>query len=113
MSGDPFAFDYRTANDLVKLLKRTRNGEFAAELDTTSPIDTTSKFVWVYVPATVTTNYDSTVNAHYISNVVHCYPLNIGRNQYNRLGFGKVDSAGVITGGIVCKAYVAVVDRIS
>lgn len=105
MSGDPFAFDYRTANDLVKLLKRTRNGEFAAELDSSVPVDTAPKFVWAYVPTSVTATYDSTVKAWKIGSNQVYLPINISKDGTGQVQWGMINDDGTYAGGITCTIY--------
>lgn len=105
MSGDPFAFDYRTANDLVKLLKRTRNGEFAAELNDTIPMDQSAKFVWAYVPTSVTATYDSTVKAWKIGSNQVYLPINISKDGTGQVQWGMINDDGTYAGGITCTIY--------
>lgn len=105
MSGDPFAFDYRTANDLVKLLKRTRNGEFAAELNDTIPLDQSAKFVWAYVPTSVTATYDSTVKAWKIGSNQVYLPINISKDGTGQVQWGMINDDGTYAGGITCTIY--------
>ena len=104
MSSDPFAFNYETAKDLVRLAKRTKNGEFAAELDTSLPVQK-ANFVWAYVPAKVTCTYDATVKAWIIPGAVTYYPFNIGTDSSGLVQFGVTNDSGVVTGGITCTVY--------
>jgi hypothetical protein len=63
MSSEPYAFNFETARDLVRLLKKNRNGEFQPDVETSYPQDTSENFVWAYVPSSITGTYDATVKA--------------------------------------------------
>jgi hypothetical protein len=105
MSSDPFAFNYETAKDLVRLVKRTKNGEFAAELDTSLPVQK-ANFVWAYVPSSITGTYDTTIKAWKLNGAIKMFPVNLGKDSSGHVQWGTVDDAGVITGGITCTIWV-------
>jgi prefoldin subunit 5 len=106
MSTDPFAFNYETARDLVKLLKRTRNGEFSAQIEADIPQDQSSKFVWAYVPASTTGTFNATVKAWELLGATLMFPMNIGLESTGKVQWGKTDEYGVINGGITATIFV-------
>lgn len=102
---DPVAFEFETAKQLLRLLKKSKDGTFNSEIDDTIPLDHTPAFVWAYVPATVTCTYPGTPPAWQIPGATTCYPLNIGLDRYGYLQWGKSDSEGLMDGGITCTTF--------
>lgn len=106
MAGEPFAFTFETARDLVRLLKKSKNGEFAPELSTLSPQDQSARFVWAYVPSSITGTYDNTVKAWKLVGATTMFPMNIGKESTGKWQWGKIDEYGIINGGITCTIWV-------
>lgn len=102
---DPVAFDFPTAQALVRLLKRAKNGELTNPIHDEIPVDGQTNFVWSYVPSTVTCTYDSTVKAWSIGGATTCYPINTGQDSSGLIQWGKTDNNGVISGGITCTTF--------
>lgn len=102
---DPVAFEFETAKQLLRLLKKSKDGTFNSEIDDTIPLDHSPAFVWAYVPATVTCTLPGTPPAWQIPGATTCYPLNIGKDSNGYLQWGKSDTAGYITGGITCTTF--------
>ena len=102
---DPVAFEYETAKQLLRLLKKSKDGTFNSEIDDTIPLDHAPAFIWAYVPATVTCTYDSTVKAWIIGGAVTCYPINSGVDAAGLMQWGKNDLNGIVTGGITCTTF--------
>lgn len=102
---DPVAFEFETAMQLMRLLKKSKNGSFSAEIDDHIPLDHAPAFIWAYVPATVTCTLPGIPPAWQIPGATTCYPLNIGLDGYGYLQWGKSDTAGEITGGITCTTF--------
>jgi len=102
---DPVAFEFETAKSLLRLLKKSKDGNFSAEIDDTIPLDHSPALIWAYVPATVTCTYDSTVKAWIIGGAVTCYPINSGVDANGLMQWGKNNSDGIVTGGITCTTF--------
>lgn len=106
MSSEPYAFNFETARDLVRLLKKNRNGEFQPDVETSYPQDTSENFVWAYVPSSITGTYDATVKAWQLVGATLMFPMNIGQESTGKVQWGKVDEYGVINGGITATIWV-------
>ena len=102
---DPVAFEFETAKQLMRLLKKSKDGTFNAEIDDTIPLDHAPAFIWAYVPSTVTCTYDSTVKAWIIGGATTCYPINSGVDADGLMQWGKNNSDGIVTGGITCTTF--------
>jgi hypothetical protein len=102
---DPVAFEYETAKQLLRLLKKSKDGTFSSEIDDTIPLDHAPAFIWAYVPATVVCTYDSTVKAWIIGGATTCYPINSGVDAAGLMQWGKNDVNGIVTGGITCTTF--------
>jgi len=102
---DPVAFEFETAKQLLRLLKKSKDGVFNSEIDDSIPLDHAPAFIWAYVPATVTCTYDSTVKAWIIGGATTCYPINSGVDSAGLMQWGKNNSDGIVTGGITCTTF--------
>jgi hypothetical protein len=102
---DPVAFEFETAKQLLRLLKKSKDGVFNSEVDDSIPLDHAPAFIWAYVPATVTCTYDATVKAWIIGGATTCYPINSGVDSAGLMQWGKNDTSGVVTGGITCTTF--------
>lgn len=102
---DPVAFEYETAKQLLRLLKKSKDGTFNSEIDDTIPLDHAPAFIWAYVPATVTCTYDATVKAWIIGGATTCYPINSGVDANGLMQWGKNNTDGIVTGGITCTTF--------
>jgi len=102
---DPVAFEFETAKQLLRLLKKSKDGNFSADIDDNIPLDHAPAFIWAYVPATVTCTYDSTVKAWIIGGATTCYPINSGVDAAGLMQWGKNDVNGLVTGGITCTTF--------
>jgi len=102
---DPVAFEFETAKQLLRLLKKSKDGVFNSEIDDSIPLDHAPAFIWAYVPATVTCTYDSTVKAWIIGGATTCYPINSGVDSAGLMQWGKNDTNGLVTGGITCTTF--------
>ena len=102
---DPVAFEFETAKQLMRLLKKSKDGTFNSEIDDEIPLDHAPAFIWAYVPATVTCTYDATVKAWVIPGAVLCYPINSGVDANGLMQWGKNNSDGIVTGGITCTTF--------
>ena len=102
---DPVAFEFETAKQLLRLLKKSKDGTFNSEVDDEIPLDHAPAFIWAYVPATVTCTYDATVKAWIIGGAVTCYPINTGVDAAGLMQWGKNNSDGIVTGGITCTTF--------
>ena len=102
---DPVAFEYETAKQLLRLLKKSKDGVFNSEVDDDIPLDHAPAFIWAYVPATVTCTYDSTVKAWIIGGATTCYPINSGVDAAGLMQWGRNDVNGIVTGGITCTTF--------
>lgn len=102
---DPVAFEFETAKQLMRLLKKSKDGTFSAEIDDTIPLDHAPAFIWAYVPATVTCTYDATVKAWIIGGATTCYPVNSGVDADGLMQWGKNNTDGIVTGGITCTTF--------
>lgn len=98
-------FDFETAKGLIRLLKKSRNGEFAAEVDDAVTLQQGHRFVWAYVPATVTGVWDGGVKAWQLPGATTMFPINIARDSAGKVVWGAVDHAGVASGGIACSTW--------
>lgn len=106
MSSEPYAFNFETARDLVRLLKKNRNSEFQPDVETAYPQDTSENFVWAYVPSSITGTYDATVKAWQLVGATLMFPMNIGQESTGKVQWGKVNEYGVINGGITATIWV-------
>lgn len=102
---DPVAFEFETAKQLLRLLKKSKDGTFNSEVDDEIPLDHAPAFIWAYVPATVTCTYDATVKAWIIGGATTCYPINSGVDANGLMQWGKNNSNGIVTGGITCTTF--------
>ena len=102
---DPVAFEFETAKQLMRLLKKSKDGVFNSEVDDSIPLDHAPAFIWAYVPATVTCTYDSTVKAWIIGGATTCYPINSGVDADGLMQWGKNNANGIVTGGITCTTF--------
>ena len=102
---DPVAFEFETAKQLLRLLKKSKDGNFNTEIDDEIPLDHAPAFIWAYVPATVTCTYDATVKAWIIGGATTCYPINSGVDAAGLMQWGKNNSDGIVTGGITCTTF--------
>ena len=102
---DPVAFEFETAKQLLRLLKKSKDGNFNTEIDDEIPLDHAPAFIWAYVPATITCTYDATVKAWIIGGAVTCYPINSGVDAAGLMQWGKNNSDGIVTGGITCTTF--------
>jgi hypothetical protein len=102
---DPVAFEFETAKQLLRLLKKSKDGVFNSEVDDSIPLDHAPAFIWAYVPATVTCTYDSTVKAWIIGGATTCYPINSGVDAAGLMQWGKNNTDGIVTGGITCTTF--------
>ena len=102
---DPVAFEFETAKQLLRLLKKSKDGTFNSEVDDEIPLDHAPAFIWAYVPATITCTYDATVKAWVIGGATTCYPINSGVDANGLMQWGKNNSDGIVTGGITCTTF--------
>jgi hypothetical protein len=102
---DPVAFEFETAKQLLRLLKKSKDGVFNSEVDDSIPLDHAPAFIWAYVPATVTCTYDATVKAWVIGGATTCYPINSGVDAAGLMQWGKNNTDGIVTGGITCTTF--------
>ena len=102
---DPVAFEFETAKQILRLLKKSKDGNFNTEIDDEIPLDHAPAFIWAYVPATITCTYDATVKAWIIGGAVTCYPINSGVDAAGLMQWGKNNSDGIVTGGITCTTF--------
>ena len=102
---DPVAFEFETAKQLLRLLKKSKDGVFNSEVDDSIPLDHAPAFIWAYVPTTTTCTYDSTVKAWIIGGAVTCYPINSGVDAAGLMQWGKNNTDGIVTGGITCTTF--------
>lgn len=102
---DPVAFEFETAKQLLRLLKKSKDGNFSAAIDDDIPLDHSPAFIWAYVPATVTCTYDATVKAWIIGGATTCYPINSGVDADGLMQWGKNNTDGIVTGGITCTTF--------
>jgi hypothetical protein len=102
---DPVAFEFETAKQLLRLLKKSKDGVFNSEVDDEIPLDHAPAFIWAYVPATVTCTYDATVKAWIIGGATTCYPINSGVDSAGLMQWGKNNTDGIVTGGITCTTF--------
>ena len=102
---DPVAFEFETAKQLLRLLKKSKDGVFNSEVDDSIPLDHAPAFIWAYVPATVTCTYDATVKAWIIGGATTCYPINSGVDAAGLMQWGKNNTDGIVTGGITCTTF--------
>ena len=102
---DPVAFEFETAKQLLRLLKKSKDGVFNSEVDDSIPLDHAPAFIWAYVPTTVTCTYDATVKAWIIGGATTCYPINSGVDAAGLMQWGKNNSDGIVTGGITCTTF--------
>ena len=102
---DPVAFEFETAKQLLRLLKKSKDGVFNSEVDDDIPLDHAPAFIWAYVPTTVTCTYDSTVKAWIIGGATTCYPINSGVDAAGLMQWGKNNTDGIVTGGITCTTF--------
>ena len=102
---DPVAFEFETAKQLLRLLKKSKDGVFNSEVDDSIPLDHAPAFIWAYVPATVTCTYDATVKAWTIGGATTCYPINSGVDANGLMQWGKNNANGIVTGGITCTTF--------
>lgn len=102
---DPVAFEFETAKQLLRLLKKSKDGSYNSEIDDTIPLDHSPAFMWAYVPANVTCTLSGSPPAWQIPGATTCYPLNIGKDSNGSLQWGKSDTAGYINGGITCTTF--------
>jgi hypothetical protein len=102
---DPVAFEFETAKQLLRLLKKSKDGTFNSEIDDEIPLDHAPAFIWAYVPTTTTCTYDATVKAWIIGGAVTCYPINSGVDAAGLMQWGKNNSDGIVTGGITCTTF--------
>ena len=102
---DPVAFEFETAKQLLRLLKKSKDGNFSAAIDDDIPLDHAPAFIWAYVPTTTTCTYDSTVKAWIIGGATTCYPINSGVDAAGLMQWGKNNTDGIVTGGITCTTF--------
>jgi hypothetical protein len=102
---DPVAFEFETAKQLLRLLKKSKDGVFNSEVDDSIPLDHAPAFIWAYVPTTVTCTYDATVKAWIIGGATTCYPINSGVDAAGLMQWGKNNTDGIVTGGITCTTF--------
>jgi hypothetical protein len=102
---DPVAFEFETAKQLLRLLKKSKDGVFNSEVDDDIPLDHAPAFIWAYVPTTTTCTYDSTVKAWIINGATTCYPINSGVDAAGLMQWGRNDVNGIVTGGISCTTF--------
>ena len=102
---DPVAFEFETAKQILRLLKKSKDGNFNTEIDDEIPLDHAPAFIWAYVPATITCTYDATVKAWIIGGATTCYPINSGVDAAGLMQWGKNNSDGIVTGGITCTTF--------
>ena len=102
---DPVAFEFETAKQLLRLLKKSKDGVFNSEVDDSIPLDHAPAFIWAYVPTTTTCTYDATVKAWIIGGATTCYPINSGVDAAGLMQWGKNNSDGIVTGGITCTTF--------
>lgn len=102
---DPVAFEFETAKQLMRLLKKSKDGTFNSEIDDTIPLDHAPAFIWAYVPATVTCTFPGTPPAWQIPGATKCYPLNIGYDANGLLQWGRQGIDGSIFGDIECTTF--------
>ena len=102
---DPVAFEFETAKQLLRLLKKSKDGVFNSEVDDDIPLDHSPAFIWAYVPTTVTCTYDATVKAWIIGGATTCYPINSGVDADGLMQWGKNNTDGIVTGGITCTTF--------
>ena len=102
---DPVAFEFETAKQLLRLLKKSKDGVFNSEVDDSIPLDHAPAFIWAYVPTTTTCTYDATVKAWIVGGAVTCYPINSGVDADGLMQWGKNNTDGIVTGGITCTTF--------
>jgi hypothetical protein len=102
---DPVAFEFETAKQLLRLLKKSKDGVFNSEVDDSIPLDHAPAFIWAYVPTTTTCTYDATVKAWIIGGATTCYPINSGVDAAGLMQWGKNNTDGIVTGGITCTTF--------
>ena len=102
----PVGFDFETAKEILRLVKKNKNGSLNRPIDSESPSLNNPQMVWAYVPSYQICTYDAEVKAWILPTAISAFPFNIGNDSDDEKQFGEVDVDGVIIGGFEAKIFI-------
>lgn len=102
----PVGFDFETAKEILRLVKKSKNGLLNKSIDDETQNLNNPQMVWVYNPANIDCTYDETIKAWLIPNAVTFFGMVAGNDSSGYLNFGPINNNGIIAdSGTTCIAY--------
>ena len=102
----PVGFDFETAKEILRLVKKNKNGSLNRPIDSEIPNLNDPQMVWVYNPANIDCTYDETIKAWLIPDAVTFFGMVAGNDSSGYLSFGSIDADGyIVNSGTTCIAY--------
>jgi len=102
----PVGFDFETAKEILRLVKKNKNGSLNRPIDSETPNINNPQMVFANLPEYQQCTYDDEVKAWLCPTAISYYPYNIGDDSEGLKQFGETDNTGEIIGGVTAKIYI-------
>lgn len=102
----PVGFDFETAKEILRLVKKNKNGFLNRPIDSETPTLNNPQMVFANLPGYQQCTYDDEVKAWLCPTATTYYPYNIGDNSEGLKQFGETNDDGEIIGGVTAKIYI-------
>ena len=102
----PVGFDFETAKEILRLVKKNKNGSLNRPIESETPNLNNPQMVFANLPEYQQCSYDDDIKAWLCPTAITYYPLNIGDTSTGLKQFGETDDDGLIMGGITAKIYI-------
>lgn len=94
----PVGFDFETAKEILRLVKKNKNGSLNRPIDSETPIANNPAMVWAYVTDTALATLDDDLNAWKLAGDNKYYPFNISRStEEDGICFGFTNDDGTVS----------------
>ena len=101
----PVGFDFETAKEILRLVKKNKNGSLNRPIDSETPNLNNPQMVFAVVPELQSCTYDDDIEAWLLPTAISYLPFNIGTNSVGKKQFGPTDNYGIIDEGFAAKVY--------
>jgi hypothetical protein len=94
----PVGFDFETAKEILRLVKKNKNGSLNRPIDSETPIVQNPAMVWAYATEAGLASFDDTLNAWKLAGDNKYYPFNISRSsEEDGIVFGFTNDDGTVS----------------
>ena len=94
----PVGFDFETAKEILRLVKKNKNGSLNRPIDSETPIVQNPAMVWAYATEAGLATFDDTLNAWKLAGDNKYYPFNISRSsEEDGIVFGFTNDDGTVS----------------